>query len=131
MSLNIKLLNNLLANIKVNYIAKNKYSKIKYNKNLLYLLHFLKKEGYIISYKLNKKVKNIYIYLKYFKSKPLFTQIKFYSKPSSIYLVNNKSLKKIAKRNSFIIISTKKGLMFAKEASKRGYGGILLFEINN
>ena len=84
MNLNLKLLNQLLANIKGNYIAKNKYARLKYNKGILKILYFLKVHGYILNYRILFDKKRIQVYLKYKNSIPFITEIIHYSKPSNI-----------------------------------------------
>ena len=73
-----KVIWNIVSNMKTNYRVKNKYAKIKYKKQNLRILFFLKKYGYIVNYKINYKRKYILIGLKYINFKPLIIDfIKF------------------------------------------------------
>ena len=129
MNLNIKLLNQLLANIKGNYISKNKFATLKFNKGILKILYFLKVHGYIINYKVDLVNKKIKIYLKYQNSTPFILEIINFIKPGKISKKTHTNLLRLSKKDSYCIISTTKGLMFVYEAVEYGLGGILLFKL--
>ena len=129
MNLNIKLLNELFANMKGNYITNNKYSIINYNKSLFKILYFLKKEGYIISYQKNKKNTRIKIYLKYDKSTPFIFFSKVYIQSGNLKYYTFKELIIVDKKHPYLVISTKKGLMYVKQAISLNLGGVILLEL--
>ena len=129
MNLNLTVLNQLFANLKVSYISKQKYSTIKSNKGLLKVLRFLKNRGYIISFFKNKKTNKIIIFLKYDNFTPYILRIKVVLKKNKLsYISLYKMIKKLDKSKNYVL-STKKGLLFLEEAIYHKIGGFILFEI--
>lgn len=129
MNFNIKLLNQLLANIKGNYISRNKYASLKFNKGMIKILYFLKIHGYILHYDVDRPNKRIKIYLKYQNSLPFIKDITNYSTSSNIITKSYLNLLQLKKTDALCIISTSKGLMFVFEAIDLQLGGILLFKL--
>lgn len=74
--------------------------------------------------------KNMVVELAYDSAgKPLFREIKFFSKPGRRYYVGHKDLPYTSKPSGIIIVSTPQGLMTAKKARKECVGGEVIAEI--
>ena len=90
----------------------------------------LEKEGFIEeAKKRGKEKKRIVIKLKYENDIPRINEIKMISKPSRHIYFKNKRLYLPKKGKGILIISTSKGLLTSKEASKEKIGGEALCEI--
>ncbi len=61
--------------------------------------------------------------------KPLFKEIKFFSKPGRRYYVGYKDLPYTGRSNAIVIVSTSQGLMTARKARKKNLGGEVIAEI--
>ena len=61
--------------------------------------------------------------------KPVFREIKFFSKPGRRYYVGHKDLPYSSKPTGIVIVSTSQGLMTAKKARKEHVGGEVIAEI--
>lgn len=87
----------------------------------------LEEEGYIMGYALEgQRIKKLTIKLKYFEGKPVIEMLQRYSRPSvRRYRAANK-LPKVMGGLGIAIVSTSKGLMTDKRASKEGVGGEVL-----
>jgi small subunit ribosomal protein S8 len=86
--------------------------------------------GYIKSAEVQGEVrKNLIIKLLYKDKKPIFTDVKIFSKPGRRYYVSYRDLKPVLSGLGNSIISTSKGLLTDKEAKKLKVGGELLFNI--
>lgn len=129
MNINLHSISLLVANIKVNYNAKNKVSTAFRSKHLLNLLFFLKINGYISSYDFNKQSHKVTVHLKYRNSKPIIHSIYNYIKHNRKRTLSTLELKKLSKKHPLIIILTSQGFMFLNKAVKKNLTGILLFEI--
>ena len=131
MNLNLTLLNNLFANLKVSYISKHKYTTIKNSKGLLKILRFLKEKGYILSFYKNSKINKIIIFLKYNNFTPYIFNIKVLIKKNKISYISLYNMIKTLDRSKTYVLSTKKGLLFLEEALHYRIGGCILFEIKH
>jgi len=126
-------LHDMLIRIKNAYMARKKYVRqVQYSKLKENVLEILKKNGFIVDYKIvsDGKKKFIDITLKEVVN-PIqdIPVIKFYSKPSRRVYVSYKDLHKVAGGLGIGVISTSKGLLTTKEAKYNKVGGELLFEI--
>jgi small subunit ribosomal protein S8 len=75
--------------------------------------------------KLNNKIQ---IRLKYFKDKPVITNLNLISKPSLLIFSNFNNLKKFSNNYDYFFISTSTGVISSAVANKNiNVGGILLF----
>jgi len=126
-------LHDMLVRIKNAYMARKKYVKqVQYSKLKENVLNILKKNGFIVDYKIvgDDKKKFIDITLKDVVN-PIqdIPVIKFYSKPSRRVYVSYKDLHKVAGWLGIGVISTNKWLLTTKEAKYNKVWWELLFEI--
>ena len=126
-------LHDMLIRIKNAYMARKRYVKqVQYSKLKENVLEILKKNGFIVDYKIvgDDKKKFIDITLKEVVN-PIqdIPVIKFYSKPSRRVYVSYKDLHKVAWWLGIGVISTNKWLLTTKEAKYNKVWWELLFEI--
>jgi small subunit ribosomal protein S8 len=122
----------MITTIRNNYLIKNKSCFVvntKFNRNFLELL---KKNNYIIDFKINEL--NLLIDLAYSNINgeliPLLFLIKIISKPSWRKYCDVKQLKKLMNFfNGDYIISTSKNLLLASDCIKLNIGGELICQI--
>ena len=96
------------------------------------ILEVLKKEGYIIDYKVidnENKIKKIFVTLKYFDGQPVIKEIKRISKPGRRVYSKATSIPKVLNGLGLAIVSTSKGVMSDSEASKNNLGGEIICRI--
>ena len=96
------------------------------------ILEVLKREGYIINYEITtneKKIKNIFVKLKYFEGQPVIREIKRISKPGRRVYSRATSIPKVMNGLGLAILSTPKGVMSDSEARKNNVGGEILCEV--
>ena len=94
---------------------------IPYSNFRFKILEVLKKEGYIINYKLtDNKVTNktIVVDLKYYEGPPVIKEIKRVSKPGRRVYSKATSIPKVLNGLGVAILSTSKGVMSDSEAIK-------------
>jgi ribosomal protein S8 len=104
------------------------FQKSKIIENLLSTLY---SEGLIFSF--NLITPNIYtVYLKYYGSGPIISNIKVYKKKSYSNSITIKKLKKLIHQNpsSIFIINTSAGFISQSEALRCKFLGTLCFKIN-
>jgi small subunit ribosomal protein S8 len=124
----LNVLNNLLVSIKNGYSNKNKYAYCKLNFFCINVLWALYKEELIYDFYVDKLNNKIQIRLKYFKDKPIITELKLISKPSLMIFSNFNNLKKFSINYDYFFISTSTGVVSSAVATKNvNVGGILLF----
>ena len=96
------------------------------------ILEVLKKEGYIINYEIttnDKKIKNIFVKLKYYDGQPVIKEIKRVSKPGRRVYSSIKNLQKTYNGLGISILSTPRGVMSDNEAREANVGGEVLCTI--
>ena len=96
------------------------------------ILEVLKKEGYIIDYKVDKDEKNkksILVDLKYYEGQPVIKEIKRVSKPGRRVYSRANSIPKIQNGLGMAIISTSQGVMSDIEARKNNIGGEIICKV--
>ena len=124
----LNVLNNLLVSIKNSYSNKNKYAYCKLNFLCINVLWALYKEELICDFYVDKANSKIQIKLKYFKDKPILTNVNLISKPSLTVFSNFNNLKKFSKNYDYFFISTSNGIISSNYANKNlNVGGIVLF----
>jgi small subunit ribosomal protein S8 len=121
----------LLVSIKNGYSNKNKYAYCKISKFCINILEILYREGLICGYSVEYKFYRIQITLKYFKDKPLLSNINFIGKPSLENSFKAKELKKFVKKYNYFILSTSNyGILSSNCLEKQNkIGGKLLFKL--
>ena len=96
------------------------------------ILEVLKREGYIINYEITtneKKIKNIFVKLKYYDGQPVIKEIKRVSKPGRRVYSRATSIPKVLNGLGLAILSTSKGVMSDVEATKNNLGGEIICRI--
>ena len=96
------------------------------------ILEVLKREGFILNYKLDQTVekKNKYsIDLKYYSGSPVIKNIERISKPGRRFYSSAESIPKIKNGLGIAIISTPKGVMTDEEARKEKLGGEIICKV--
>ena len=128
MSLNAKSIAQVISNIKVAYISKQKYAKVRCTKSVIKVLIFLKKKKIIIGYRrLNKNF--LIIFLRYNNFVPQIQKIKFLQKSRRTSNISHKEVCKIKNDKSSYVLTTKQGLFDLDTLFKLKKGGTKLFEI--
>ena len=96
------------------------------------ILEVLKKEGYIIDFKIDEnksKIKSIFVNLKYYEGQPVIKEIKRISKPGRRVYSRANSIPKVLNGLGLAILSTSKGVMSDAEATKNNLGGEIICRI--
>tara|TARA_Y100000996_G_C22530225_1_gene646167 strand:- start:277 stop:672 length:396 start_codon:yes stop_codon:yes gene_type:complete len=95
------------------------------------ILEVLKKEGYIINFKVDeeKKLKFLSVDLKYYEGQPVIKEIKRVSKPGRRVYSSADSIPKVLNGLGVAILSTSKGVMSDSEAVKNNIGGEIICRI--
>ena len=96
------------------------------------ILEVLKKEGYIIDFKISEsknKIKSIQVKLKYYDGQPVIREIKRISKPGRRVYSKATSIPKVLNGLGLAILSTSKGVMSDIEATKNNLGGEIICRI--
>ena len=105
---------------------------IPYSNFRFKILEVLKKEGYIINYKLtDNKVTNktIVVDLKYYEGQPVIKEIKRVSKPGRRVYSRAISIPKVKNGLGLAILSPSKGVMSDSEAIKNNLGGEIICRV--
>ena len=96
------------------------------------ILEVLKKEGYIIDFKIDKNKDNqktIFVDLKYYEGQPVIREIKRVSKPGRRVYSRADSIPRVHSGLGVAILSTSKGVMSDVEATKNNLGGEIICRI--
>ncbi len=96
------------------------------------ILEVLKKEGYIIDFKIDKNKDNqktIFVDLKYYEGQPVIREIKRVSKPGRRVYSRAESIPRVHNGLGVAILSTSKGVMSDSEAIKNNLGGEVICRI--
>ena len=96
------------------------------------ILEVLKKEGYIIDFKIDEnksKMKSIFVNLKYYEGQPVIKEIKRISKPGRRVYSRATSIPKVMNGLGLAILSTPKGVMSDTEARKNNVGGEIICRV--
>ncbi len=119
-----------ISQLNYNYSQKKLFFFIKKNKNLLKLVDFLYKQGFILKYEI---IGNCYkIFLKYnFAGKQFFSKFILISKTQKKTFINKNQLLQIIQKNplNLYILKSVYGYAMHQEAVKRKLGGELLLRI--
>ncbi len=95
------------------------------------ILEVLKKEGYIINFKIesSEKIKTISVDLKYYEGQPVIKEIKRVSKPGRRVYSSADSIPRVLNGLGVAILSTSKGVMSDAESVKNNIGGEIICRI--
>ena len=121
----------MLARIKNSQIRNKKKVEMPSSKFKSKIADVLKKEGFIIDYKVeeNEKKQNLVIMLKYNSGNPVINTIERVSKPGRRIFSSAESLPKINNGLGIAIISTPKGVMTDVNARKQKIGGEIICKV--
>jgi len=98
----------------------------------LKILDVLESEGFISSYRIEKKENNkvsVIVDLKYYEGVPVIKEIKRVSKPGRRVYSRATSIPRIQNGLGLAIISTNKGIMSDIEARKNNVGGEIICKV--
>ena len=96
------------------------------------ILDVLKKEGYIIDFKIDKENENkksIKVDLKYYEGQPVIREITRISKPGRRVYSRADSIPRVHSGLGLAILSTSKGVMSDSEAIKNNLGGEIICRV--
>ena len=96
------------------------------------ILEVLKKEGYIINFKIDKDKENkksLLVDLKYYEGRPVIREITRVSKPGRRVYSRANSIPRVHSGLGLAILSTSKGVMSDSEAIKNNLGGEIICRI--
>ena len=117
----------MLTRIRNAIMARHEFVDIPYSNMKLAISKILKEEGYIGNYKTfidEKRKKFLKVYINYDEnSKSVITGLKRVSKPGRRMYVKLDGLPKLRSRIGLVVLSTSKGLMTDRHASKNKVGG--------
>ena len=122
----------MLARIKNSQLRNHKVLKLPSSNFKAKISEVLKKEGFIIDYKVEKKESNkqeLIIDLKYNSGNPVINTIERISKPGRRIFSSAESLPKINNGLGIAIISTPKGVMTDIDARKQRLGGEIICKV--
>ena len=98
----------------------------------LKILEVLKKEGYIIGFRIDKdkdNKKSLLVDLKYYEGRPVIKEITRVSKPGRRGYSRADSIPRVHSGLGLAILSTSKGVMSDSEAIKNNLGGEIICRI--
>ena len=96
------------------------------------ILEVLKKEGYIINFKIDKDKENkksLLVDLKYYEGRPVIREITRVSKPGRRVYSRANSIPRVHSGLGLAILSTSKGVMSDSEAIKNNLGGEIICRV--
>ena len=124
----INVIRDLLVSLKNGYSNKNKYAYCKLNSFCISVLWQLYKEELIYDFSVEPENSKIKIKLKYFKNKPLITNLQLISKPSLVNFSNFEELRLFYKKYDYFFVATSRGVLSSKQLlHEMPIGGQLLF----
>ena len=122
----------MIARIKNAQFRNHKILKLPSSNFKVKISEVLKKEGFIIDYKVESEKSNkfeLIINLKYNSGNPVISSIERISKPGRRIFSSAQSLPKINNGLGIAIISTPKGVMTDIEARKQKLGGEIICKV--
>ena len=122
----------MIARIKNAQLRNHKTLKLPSSNFKVKISEVLKKEGFIIDYKVESKKTNkidLIINLKYNLGSPVISEIERISKPGRRIFSRAESLPKINNGLGIAIISTPKGVMTDIDARKQRLGGEIICKV--
>ena len=96
------------------------------------ILEIIKKEGFILNYRLEKRDRNkniLKVDLKYYEGNPVIKEIKRISKPGRRVYSRAMSIPKVQNGLGVAIVSTSKGVMSDNDARKNNIGGEIICRV--
>jgi len=123
----------MLTRIRNAIMARHEFVDIPYSNIKLAISKILKEEGYVKNYKTfvdESRKKFLKVYISYDEnSKSVITGLKRLSKSGRRMYVKVDSIPRLRSKIGLVVISTSKGLMTDRNASKNKVGGEPLFKV--
>ena len=122
----------MLARIKNAQSRNHKFINLPSSNFKVKIVEILKKEGFIIDYKIESQQSNksaLMINLKYHSGSPVINTIERISKPGRRIFSSAESLPKINNGLGIAIVSTPKGVMTDIDARKQKIGGEIICKV--
>lgn len=125
------LVSDFIIKIKNASMARRHEVSMPYSKLILAIGKVLVKEGFLAEVSENEVdgKRGIKAQLRYVRRKPVVNNVTIVSKPSLRVYTDTKGLRTPQKRSLVSVLTTSQGVMTGKDASKKGIGGELLFEV--
>ena len=120
----------VLVELKNASLSRKETLVVEYNHLSSSLLKNLYKEGFIQSFKFFKGIneeRKILVTLRYYFDKPVFSNLKLFSKPSHLRYMKFSDICNVSDKKYVCFFSTNKGILTILECKKRKIGGKLLF----
>lgn len=119
---------NTVSALRVGFIAKHRYVKIRVSKYTTTILNKLQVVGLIETFYIQTIgfKKYAIITLAYIDGRPAYSKIKLISKPSKRYYISWRATQTLINSGAVIIISTSLGILTAEEALLKRVGGEVL-----
>lgn len=123
---------NFLIELKNASLAKKEVVSVEYNHLLNNLVEVLYREGFIQSFTIKNsfgrdKKKRICIGLRYYFNKPVFSNLKLFSKPSYLKYMKFSDICSISNKRFVCFFSTNQGILTGLDCKRKRIGGKLLF----
>lgn len=122
-------ISDMLIRIKNGYLAKNSSVMVPWSKAREAILKVLEKSGYIESFKVSEKDREMEVKLKYVNKRPAVENVKRVSRPSLRVYTGKNRMPMVLGGMGIAIVSTPAGIMTGSEAHKKGLGGEILAEV--
>ena len=123
---------NFLIKLKNASLARKEVISVEYSRLLNNLVEVLYREGFIQSFTIKNTAnsnskKFIYIGLRYYFNKPVFNNLKLFSKPSYLKYMKFSDICNISNKRFVCFFSTNQGILTALDCKRKKIGGKLLF----
>ena len=119
-----------LVELKNASLSRKETITVEYNQLSNNLVKALYREGFIQSFKILGEKENttqIVVTLRYYFNKPVFNNLKLFSKPSHLIYMKFSDICNISDKKYVCFFSTNKGILTILECKKNKIGGKLLF----
>jgi len=119
----------MLITLKNAALVDKEFVLIPFSNLKMAILKILANKGYVKSFEIDKKTKQIKVVLRYSENMKYFEYVKRISKPGQRIYIKSSAIPYPKTHFGIIIISTPKGMMTGYEAKKLGLGGELICEV--
>jgi small subunit ribosomal protein S8 len=123
---------NFLVELKNASLARKETVSIEYSHLLENLVEVLYREGFIQSFIIKRNYKStekkvIQVGLRYYFNKPVFNNLKLFSKPSYLKYMKFSDICNIPNKRFVCFFSTNQGILTTLDCKRKKIGGKLLF----
>ena len=123
---------NFLVELKNASLARKETVYVEYSHLLSNLVEVLYREGFIQSFTIKQSLESnqkkiIYVGLRYYFNKPVFNNLKLFSKPSYLKYMKFSDICNIPNKRFICFFSTNQGILTTLDCKKKKIGGKLLF----